>query len=155
MFRYRQQLRCWAAQVLLLWLLGVGAGFANACLAPDLKQFSGHAVAQASDEGLPHNQVTSPGIHHHGSNQAHQDVDSQSRPDDAAKSKCVDFCDKVSVSIAPLKSALDDFQGHALPSPAVVTFLPVPVFVPARLWVSRLDWVWATAIPIVFLRLAL
>ena len=32
MFRQRQQLRRWAARVLLVWLFSVGAGAANACI---------------------------------------------------------------------------------------------------------------------------
>ena len=41
MFRYRCQLRRWAARVLFLWLLGVASGGVNACLGPSLADGNG------------------------------------------------------------------------------------------------------------------
>lgn len=156
MFRYRQQLRRWAAHVLLLWLFGVGAGFANACLASSQVQLGDFTAGHSLDEGVSNHEPTVPGIGlHDGWSQAQPDEDPQGQPGHAAKSNCVDFCDKASVSIPSLKSAIDDVQGHAPPPLVAVTFLPVPVFLLAQVWVPRRDGVRAPPIPIVFLRLAL
>jgi hypothetical protein len=162
MFRYRRQLRRWAARVLLLWLFGIGAGVANACWVPNVAQHGGHAAAHASDALVAQDQAAAPGIGHpHGPGHVHaaagaQDhTDHTDHPDHLAKSNCADFCDKASISIPQLKSALDDLQGHAPPPPAVVTVLPVRAFLSVQKWVSRRDGVWAPPISIAFLRLAL
>jgi len=156
MFRHRQQLRRWAACMLLLWLFGVGAGIANACLAPNLAQLGGSIAAHASDEGNPHDGAPAFGIaQHHASIQAQPDESTQGQKGAAAKGNCTDFCDKASISIPSLKSALDDVQGHALPLAVVAFVLPGPAFVPMQLWLPRRDGVWAPPIPITFLRLTL
>jgi hypothetical protein len=155
MFRHRRQLRRWAARMLVLWLFGVGVGMANACLAP-------HAV------GLPDGpvrtsaaaEVSHPGADadrhalHPGSHHSH-DAQGADHDGPTASPNCQDFCDKVAVSMPPLKSALDQLQGHALPASAASTAAPVaPV-----LWVQprmpRRHGAWAPPIPISFLRLAL
>ena len=143
MFRHRQQLRRWAARVLLLWLFGVGASVAHACLTPSLLQF-GQPSAAAS--ALAHHQISSP-------EQAHEGCHGHEGP--KLKSNCADFCDKASVSIPPLKSALDDVQGHALQFPAVALAHPAAAHVPVQLQVPRRDGAWAPPILIAFLRLAL
>jgi hypothetical protein len=160
MFRYRLQRRRWAAGVLLLWLFGVGAGVANACLLPNPAQHGGHVAAHASDafvlQGVLHDETADPGVgHHHGSGPVHADEDAPGHPSHASQSNCADFCNKVSVSIPLLKSALDDVQGHAPPPPAAVSVLPMSAFLSVLPWVPRRDGVRAPLIHIAFLRLAL
>jgi hypothetical protein len=156
MFRHRQQLRRWAARVLVLWLFGLGAGIANACIttgqvAPVAAVASQlvavvdahhdavtHDHAQADSVGLPSRSADAPA--HHGS---------------LSKANCQDFCDKATVSIPPQKSALDDIQSHAVFAMTAVTVLPIPAFAPAQLRVPRRDGVQAPPILIAFLRLAL
>lgn len=156
MFRHRRQLRQWAAGVLLLWLFGVGVGVANACLttgqtAP-VAGMAGHLVAVVQ----AHHDLAS---HDHASAESavlpSHTPDGQRHQGNLAKSNCKDFCDKATVSIPPLKSALDDVQSHAVITTAAVTILPMPAFAPMQLWVSRRDGVLAPPIPIAFLRLAL
>jgi hypothetical protein len=156
MFRHRQQLRRWAANVLLLWLFGLGAGFANACLTSDSTAAASPAFAQAVDAFAPHHDAAA----HEGSHQDHQAGSAHhALPDHhgtIAKTNCQDFCGKATVSIPPLKSALDDVQAHALIATVfTTTVLPVAAFAPVQLWVPRRDGVQALPIPIAFLRLAL
>jgi hypothetical protein len=156
MFRYRLQLRRWAAQVLLLWLFGVVAGIANACLVPNLAQHGGHVAAPSSDGFVLHDGTEHPGIgHHHGSGPVQAHEIGHGEPSHAAKSNCADFCDKASVSIPQLKSASDDVQSHAPPLPAALTVLPVSALLSIQQWVPRRDGVRAPLIHIAFLRLAL
>jgi hypothetical protein len=155
MFRYRQQLRLWAARVLFLWLFGVGASMANACLTTGQPGPAGtmdsHPMVAMLDhhDAAPHDhaQLGSGGL------QA-QNTHSQPDQNDLAKANCHDFCDKATVSI-PLKSALDDLQSHAAIAMTAVTVLPVPAFAPVQLWVPRRDGVLAPPILIAFLRQAL
>lgn len=156
MFLHRHQLRRWAARVLLVWLFGVAAGVANACLAP---AWDGHH-AQASvnvpavDSG--HDEAEMPLGH-----EAHDGATSE-RSGAAdhgglpAKANCQDFCQKSTVSIPPVKSALDQFDAHALAPLAIATVLPVPAFQPEQFWLPRRDGGLAPPpITIAFLRLAL
>ena len=153
MFRHRQQLRRWAARVLLLWLFGIGAGVANACIttAPTAAVAShigsvvdthhdvaAHDHAQAASSGPPSQSTEAPG--HFGN---------------LSKANCQDFCDKATVSIPPLKSALDDIQSHSVIAMTAMTVLPMPAFAPVQLRVPRRDGVQAPPISIAFLRLAL
>ena len=150
MIRHRQPLRRWAACVLFLWLFGVAAGVANACLIPALNFPAEHTV-QFDDE------TTSP---HHGdvthasttSLAGNQVPDGDEAPGTA---NCLDFCDKASISIPPLKSAQDDRPVLAPAAPALPTFLHVPAFVPVRQQPLRRNDIAVLPIPIVFLRLAL
>jgi hypothetical protein len=137
MFRHRQQLRRWAARVLLLWLFGVGAGVANACLATG-HPAAAHGHARSDAVGAPL-----------------QEADAPTPVGNLAKANCQDFCDKATVSIPPLKSALDDTQSHPAIATTALTVLPMPAFAPRPLWVPRRDGAQAPPIPIVFLRLAL
>ncbi len=156
MFRHRQQLRRWAAQVLLAWLFGVGIGVAHACLSSNLTQPSDPAAAHATDAGMPHHGATAAGVAHTlDSSQAQADAGTPGEPGSAARSTCVDYCDKVSIQVPLLKSALDDAQVYALPLTAVALVVPVPALESVQLWVPRRDGVWALPIPIAFLRLAL
>jgi hypothetical protein len=156
MFRHRQQLRRWSAGVLLLWLFGLGAGFANACLTSspaDTASPPGHHGAVAPvphhdssvDEESHHDHLAMAG--HDGLTDHHGTI---------AKTNCQDFCGKAAVSIPPLKATLDDAQAHALVATFfTTTALPVPAYEPLQLWVPRRDGVQAPPIPIAFLRLAL
>lgn len=156
MFRHRRQLRQWAARVLLLWLFGMGAGVANACLT------TGQTAAVAAMAG---HIVSAVEIHHDAAPRGHAQADGavlpshtadgQGNQGDPAKSNCQDFCDKATVSIPPLKSALDDVQSHAAIVMTAMTVLPMPAFAPVKLRVPRRDGVLAPPIPIAFLRLAL
>lgn len=139
MFRHRQQLRLWAARVLLVWVFAMGAGVANACLSTAATEHAGLPTAHASEAQASH-----PGGSEapHGANEA---------------ANCVDFCDKASVSIPTQKPAFDDMQTQPLICVVAATALPVPVLEPANASVPRRDGVRAPPIPIpiAFLRLAL
>jgi hypothetical protein len=156
MFHHRQQLRRWAARVLILWLFGVAASVTNACLTTvQTVPVASAASHQAGTLGTAHE--TTP--------HQHEQVDVGALPTDSgdatahhgglAKTYCQDFCSKATVTIPPLKSALDDVQSHALVVMATTVALPMPAFASVQLWVPRRDGVRAPPIPIAFLRLAL
>lgn len=153
MFRYRQQLRRWAAGALVLWLFGVGAGVANACLAPILVVPGGLLSGLATVVGVvPHDARVAGVARCHGSSQDVGTLDPQGSP---GRSICQDFCDNATVSIPPLKFALGDVQGHALLRAVAPVFLAGSPASPIQQWVPRRDGVRAPPIPIAFLRLAL
>lgn len=139
MFGHRQQLRLWAARVLLAWVFAMGAGVANACLSTGATQHDALPTAQAAEAAAAHQDGSDA---HHGAPE---------------KSNCADFCDKASASIPTLKPAPDDVQ--AQPPVCLVggTALPVPVLEPVQDSVPRREGVRAPPIPIpiAFLRLAL
>ena len=147
MFHHRSQLRRWAARVLLLWLFGIGTGVANACLGPSLADSGAHPTGHPSASQATHGDT------------AALPSAAYERPDREGpfgKSNCQDFCEKSTVSIPPLKSALDSVQGHALLPGAVMAILPVPAFSPDELLLPRRDGGLAPVpIRIAFLRLAL
>lgn len=156
MFRYRQQLRQWAARVLLLWLFGIAAGVANACITTEQGTPIAAAVSHLAAVVDAHHDVLS--HDHAGTGNASvpsQGTDAPSHLGNLSKANCQDFCDKATVSIPPLKSALDDVQSHAVIAMTAVTVLPMPAFAPVQLRVPRRDGVLAPSIPIAFLRLAL
>ncbi|MDP1900360.1 MAG: hypothetical protein Q8K96_07890 [Rubrivivax sp.] len=156
MFQHRQQLRRWAARVLLLWLFGVGIGVAHACLTPSLAGLGGELAAMSMDvDAVPHEVAAPQGAHHPGADQPGHHERADGEPASSVKSNCQDFCDKASVSIPPLKAALDDALGHGLPPMAAAAVLPVPAFQPVQWWVPRRDGVAAPPVPIAFLRLTL
>ena len=155
MFCYRRQLRRWAARVLLLWLFGIGAGFTNACVAANMAELSGqgsmHAfAAHATNEEA----VAAPGDAHHASHGA-QHHGGMGHDEAPGKTNCQDFCDKSTISIPPLKLALDHSDAGALPPPTVAIFCAVPVSELVQWWVPRRDGDLAPPITITFLRLAL
>lgn len=137
MFIHRQQLRLWAARVLLAWVFAMGAGVANACLSTGTPEHSGLPTAHA---------VEATAVHQEGSDAHHGSPD---------KANCVDFCDKASASIPTLKAALDDVHGSPLICLVDAAALSVPVVEPVQESVPRRDGVRAPPIPIAFLRLAL
>ena len=153
MFRHRQQLRRWAARVLLLWLFGIGAGVANACITTAPAASAARHIVAVVDA---HHDVVS---HDHGQAASaglpSQSADAPAHLGNLSKANCQDFCDKASVSIPPLKSALDDIQSHPVIAMTAMTVLPMPAFAPVQLRVPRRDGVQAPPISIAFLRLAL
>lgn len=142
--------------MLLLWLFGVGIGVANACLMSNRVDRAEQASAAAMDMAAAHDHgVASDGALHRMSGRSLADDGALKHPSSQGKSDCQEFCDKASVSIPPLKSALDLAQGHAALPAALAIALPVPVRLPDQVWVPRRDGVRAPPIPIAFLRLAL
>lgn len=134
MFRHRRHLRHWAARVLLLWLFGIGAGIANACLVP-------------YTEGAHHETSVADVAEHHAALPGQAGA--------ATKSNCGDFCNKASVSIPALKSAFDPVHGQAILMSPVAVVLPVPALVPAPVLWHRRVALRPPPIHIAFLRLAL
>ncbi len=156
MFRYRQPLRRWAARVLFLWLFGVVAGVANACMIPTLNAPDGFTALLAVESAAPHHgHVAGPSTTTLTEHRALGADENSAGGESPASANCLDFCDTASISIPPLKSAVDDGQVQAMAPPTLPTVLPVPAFVPVRLQVLRWIDVAALPIPIAFLRLAL
>jgi hypothetical protein len=156
MFRHRKQLRRWAARVLLLWLFGVGSGVANACLAPNLVVPGGPPSGHATVVGVLTDDARVAGVAPcHRSTEDHQVVGTVEPQGAPGMSICQDFCDKATVSIPPLKFALDDVQGHALLRAIAPVFVAGSPASPIQQWVPRRDGVRAPPIPIAFLRLTL
>lgn len=149
-------------RVLALWLFGVWAGVANACLTSPAMQADDERVAihapHAATDRVEHGHASA--MAHHddaGAGHRHQEAGGADHHALALKSNCTDFCDKASAAIPSLKSALDDVQLHALQAPAVAAIVTLPAFEPVLQWVPRRDDVRAPPIPIAiaFLRLAL
>lgn len=154
MFWDRSQLRRWAARMLVLWVLGVVTGVAHACLAPNLAGLSSRSTGVVAVDSKPGAVV--PDEVHHGSHQKQISLDGLfAHHDGAGKSSCQDFCEKSSISIPPLKTALDDLQGQALPPSASAMAVAPPAVLPDELLLPRRDGGLAPPITIAFLRLAL
>lgn len=152
MFRHRQQLRRWAARTLLVWLFGIATGVAQACLAPSPMERGGQQSEPAVEVEAGHGKAAQASeLHHESYPTQHAGV--LGHDGSPVKSNCQDFCEKATVSIPPLKSALDKVQGHALPPVelAIVGLAPEPV----QLSVPRRDRGLAPPIRLAFLRLAL
>lgn len=140
--------------MLLLWLFSVGVGVANACLGPipgtmgSLTPAHADLVAheQPAAGGHAMGQDTSRAVAHGGS---------WGHEGSAFQSNCVDFCDKASLSIPPVKSALDDLQGQALRYPAVAVVHSAQAGLPVQLRGAFRQRPSAPPIHIAFLRLAL
>lgn len=156
MFRHHRHLRRWAARVLLLWLFGIGTGVANACQAASLQESGGHSSGHpTASQTIPRDGPALPSEAHPGSQQTHHEgaLGHEAAP---GKTNCQDFCEKSTVSIPSLKSALDSVHGHALPAVALAMVIPVPVFSTGQLLLPRRDGGLAhQPITIAFLRLAL
>lgn len=128
MFRHRRHLHRWACRLVVLWLFGIAAGVAHACMVADLARTDVQQLAAAAG------------------------------PADAASdctANCQNFCVKSSVSIPTVKTAGDDAGGHGLPPPAVLAGLPMPDAPAAQRWTLGLEGGHAPPITIAFLRLAL
>lgn len=156
MFFHRRPLRQRAACTLFLWLFGLGASMANACLTAGQ---TGSVAARASHLVAA--------VEAHGSLASHDHAqadggalpwpggDGQVHQGSLAKTNCQDFCDKATTSVPPLKSALDDVQSHAVIAMAAMPVLPTTAYAPVQMWVPRRDGAQAPPILITFLRLAL
>ena len=124
---------------MLLWLFGIGAGVANGCLAAGgAAPCEGHRQAAGQDQGSPSEH--SDGVDH---------------PNAPAKTNCQDFCDKSSMSIPPLKAALDHAEGPALAPREIAMACAYMASTCDRSWEPRRDGARAPPITIAFLRLAL
>lgn len=156
MFRHRQQLRQWAARVLLLWLFGIVAGIANACsgtglVAPVATATSYLVVPEvAHQDAVAHDHAKA-----NGAGLPSQNDNAPAYIGNSPKASCQDCCDMAASSIPPLKSARNDIQPQAVVAMAVVTVMQVPTIAPMQLWVPRRDGVLAPPVPMPFLRLAL
>lgn len=155
-FRHRQQRRRWAARVLLLWLFGVAASVANACLGPAQGLGSGQVSVVAAHLGASLHDAAVPVTYPEPRGEAlGGPQDGGCHEGATLKSNCADFCDKARVSIPSLKSPLDDLQGHALHFAGVAAAQPLavgPLERPRRL--CR-EGAWAPPVRIAYLRLAL
>ena len=129
--------------MLLVWLFGITAGIANACVADIGGQPSdGASVASAA----PIEVAALPCPLHHGAQE------SRASPSQA---DCLDYCTKSKVSIASLKSAPDHADDGAPPQLAIATVCPIPASLPVSLPLPRREGAAAPPIRIAFLRLAL
>lgn len=136
--------------MLFVWLCGVAIGVAHACFAPafaDIGDVRAEPVARgdAASQQVEHARAS----HHAGTDGVLPQHDSLGKPN------CQEFCEKSAVSIAPLKTALDDLYGYALPPSASVNAVAFPVASPDHLFLPRRDGGLALPITIAFLRLAL
>jgi len=124
--------------MLFLWLFGLGASVANACLiGPAGTAGPCHAVASMAPE-------------HEGTADAQTD-----RHGTVATTNCQDFCGKATVSIPTQKPSFGDVALHAAFTSAAGFVLPAPARASVQPWMPRRDGVKAPPIPIAFLRLAL
>jgi hypothetical protein len=153
MFRHPQQLRRWALRVLMVWLLGLGLGVANACLAT--QQFSrvGGALHKEAEAQVADIAGAPAGCEHHSAAVPDQALHDQS--DFSPKSNCESFCERAGVTVPPQKSVLDNYQSPVLPPPTAALTVPTPVDVSADVGAPRRDGAMPLPIPIAFLRLAL
>jgi hypothetical protein len=139
--------------MLFLWVFGIGAGFANACLAAKPAMSDGaravhmaaahatgdHAAASSEVDSASHEAMLQAGATH---------------DEGPGNANCQDFCDKSAISIPPLKSALDLALSVALLPPVAATHYCVVAREPVQWWSPCRDGVGAPPITIAFLRLA-
>lgn len=155
MFHSRRRLSRWAARVLLLWLFGIGAGFANACVATGVLPSAGQALDHrlAPHAHSKHGALAAGDVHHGSQDRA--DASAGGMDQAAQTANCQDFCDRSAISIPPLKSALDHADANGLPSQAEAMLFLAPNPELVLRWVPRRDGDLAPPITIAFLRLAL
>ena len=140
--------------MLVLWVFGIGAGFANACLAAKPAVLADEvavdpAAVRATVDHAVASSETARGAHDvtHQVGTAHDEG-----PGDA---NCQDFCDKSAISIPSLKSALDLAQADALLPPVAAILYAVAACEPVQWWSPRREGVLGLPITITLLRLAL
>jgi hypothetical protein len=109
--------------MLLLWVFGIGAGVANACVVAIEADGGGYVDGAKASQPAPAPSVASPDTARHGSHAGLHDEGSLDQQGTPGQSNCRDFCDKTSVSIPPQQSVFDHAQGHALP-PLVTAVIP-------------------------------
>jgi hypothetical protein len=143
--------------MLFMWVFSLGACLANACLSVGPAHAASQDWAQPAEAEAVHlDAAADEGCHQHVLRALSADDGLPAHQEAAAKTNCQDFCGKATVSIPPLKSALDDVQAHALIATVfTTTALPVLPFTPTQPWVPRRDGVQAPPILLSFLRLAL
>lgn len=154
MLRNRRHLHRCSALVLFLWVFGIGASFANACLTakPAVSSDAG-AVHLATAHATDDHAATSSEI-----DRASHDATLQAgatHNEGPSNPNCQDFCDRSAISIPPLKSALDLAQADALLLPVAAIFYSVAACEPVQWWLPRRDGGLAPPITITLLRLAL
>ena len=154
MFRHRQGLRRWTTRVLLIWLLGLGIGTVQACLASGrleaavavatLPSVASHlTAAPAGTEGI--GLAASPACEH-----------GQPGDDASARSNCADFCDQAGTSMPSLKWPHDALQAAVLFTPIVPFAAPFDLpGLRSLLQARRVASVQAPPIAITLLRLML
>lgn len=153
MLQHRRHLRRWAVLVLFLWVFGIGASFANACLAarPAVSSYAGTvgSMARAIDD---HAGAPTPVDHHALGAMLEAGATQDESP---CNPNCQDFCDRSAISIPSLKPALDLAQAAALLPPVAPVLYAIAAFEPVQSWLPRRDGGLAPPITITLLRLAL
>jgi hypothetical protein len=154
MLRNRRHLHRWAVLVLFLWVFGIGASFANACLtAKPAVSSDAEAVRFTTTHATDDHAATSSEV-----DRASHDATPQvgaTHDEGPGNANCQDFCDKSAISIPPLKSALDLAQADALLLPVAAILYSVAACEPVQWWLPRRDGGLAPPITITLLRLAL
>lgn len=135
MFSNRLQLRRWAARVLLVWLFGLVSGVANACWVEEIEHAGAahqHVAAVATGDVAMAECVLHSEAQHDGKQAAAGDDEPH------AKSNCKTYCDALTISIAPLKTSLDNAPAHTIavftvaPAAPLAGASPMPVMMPGR-----------------------
>jgi hypothetical protein len=135
MFSNRLQLRRWAARVLLVWLFGVVGGVANACWADGFEHAGvAHShLAAAATADVP---MAECALHFEAQQDGKHAASGHGEPH--ARSNCKTYCDALTISITPLKTALDNTPVHAIaastiaPAVPLVSAAPTPLMRPGR-----------------------
>ncbi|HEY0858993.1 MAG TPA: hypothetical protein VGE16_18145 [Albitalea sp.] len=144
MFGRPQRLRRLAAQVLLMWLFALSAGFVNACVLEARSPIAGAVGAQ-------------PPGHAHAAPLPDADpcAHGEAAPD-PGKAPCVKFCDEPAAGAQVLKTQFDPSSAAwaAIASFSMPAVEVAPAAVPGP-EASREPWRPGIPIPIEFLRLAL
>ena len=113
---HRRQIRQMAVGLLMLWVLGLVSGFANACLlAGPSGPAEGGMSSSPAGPVAPAVVKASTDAAHHGEvgHQGHYDG-SRDHVLAASSANCLDFCDKLAGSMPGLGSGDDDGAEHAL-----------------------------------------
>jgi len=144
MFSRRRPLRRWATGLVLLWLFGIGASFANACLA-----------ATRTDAAAPLASVTTSAADMSACPHLLQATGPTGDAPATGKTNCQDFCEKSTISIPPLQLSIDHADAGATAPPPAPMLFELPAAARVSPEVPRRDGGRAPPIPIAFLRLAL
>lgn len=117
MFYRRQSLRSWTVRVLLVWLLGLGFGTVQACLATSrlvasvgiAAHPSAAAASYNTQAGIVGSKLTTVPACEHG----------ELGDTSPGRSNCADFCDQATTSMPSLKWPHDALQAAVLFTPIV------------------------------------
>lgn len=146
MFSRRRPLRRWATGLVLLWLFGIGASFANACLAATragtVAATPAAVTAAVGDTSACPHHLQAP-------------VAATGDAPATGKTNCQDFCEKSTISIPPLQLSIDHADAGATAPPPAPMLFELPAAARVSPEVPRRDGGRAPPIPIAFLRLAL